>query len=111
MTKLATFSIRVLTTRISGWRRIEGGAPPPILLTLLSRSDLRLAVGDAIDGAVIVVGDQQRTVLHLHHIDRAAYVVVVFQEARDEWLDRFDRTILVQLDDNDVTTSLLGPVP
>ena len=52
-------------------------------MLFLLRSQLRLAVADAIDGAVPVVGDQDRTVLHLQHIDRAAEIVVVFQEARD----------------------------
>src|ERR1700722_7086470 len=77
----------------------------------LLRSHLRLAVADAIDGAVPVVGDQKRAVLHLHHIDRPANVFVVFEEARDQRLDRLHRAVLVQLDDDDITAGLPGSVP
>src|SRR5258706_564038 len=77
----------------------------------LPRGDLRLAVGDAIDRAVIVIGDQQRTVFHLQHIDRPAQIAVVFQEAGDERLRGFDRAVLVQLDDDDIAAKFLGPVP
>src|SRR5580692_3644676 len=65
-------------------------ALPPIDVRDLLPGNLLLAVGDAIDGAVPVVGDQDRSVLHLHHVDRAADVFVVFQEARDERLDGLD---------------------
>src|SRR5260370_27815674 len=77
----------------------------------LLRSDLRLAVGDAINGAVPVIGDQHRAVLHLQHIDRPADVAVVLQEARDERLHGLHRAVLVQLDDDDIPAKLLGPVP
>src|ERR1700730_18292753 len=77
----------------------------------LPHSDLRLAVADAVDGAVPVVGDQNRTILHLQHIDRAADIFVVFQKARDQRLDGFYTAVLVQFDDDDVAAELLGPVP
>src|SRR5512136_2550318 len=69
-----------------------GGSPrcPPMVVEPLFPGDLLLAVGDAPDGAVPVVGDQERTVLHLHHIDRPADIFVVFQEAGDERLDVLD---------------------
>src|SRR4051794_32335792 len=50
----------------------------------LVRSHLLLAVGDAIDGAVPVVGDQDRAIFQLQYINRAANILVVFEEAGDE---------------------------
>src|ERR1700730_14577187 len=76
----------------------------------LLRRDL-LAVGDAIDRAVPVVGDQDRAVLHLHHVDRPADILVVFQEAGDQGLHRLHLAVLVEMDDDDVTAELLAPVP
>src|SRR5882672_6444278 len=80
-------------------------------MRLLLARYLLLAVGDAIDGAVPVVGDQERAILHWQHIDRAADILVVFEEAGDERLHRLHRAVLVQFDDNDVTANLLRPVP
>src|SRR5437588_1925572 len=80
-----------------GMTRIESG------YYRLLCSHLRLAVADAIDGTVIVVGDQDRAVLELQHVDRPADIFVVFQESGDQRLDGFDRAILVQLDDDNVT--------
>src|SRR5881392_2278189 len=77
----------------------------------LLRGHLRLAVGDAIDRAVPVVGDQQRAILHLHHVDRPADILVVFQKAGDERLPRLHRAVLVQLDDDDVTALLVRFIP
>src|ERR1700744_3806086 len=74
---------------------------------VLLRSHLRLAVGDAIDGAVPVVGDQERTVLHLHHIDRPADIFVVLQETGDQRLHRPHGAVLVQMDDDHVAAGLV----
>src|ERR1700676_2003469 len=73
----------------------------------LLRSHLRLAVADAIDGAVPVVGDQKRAVLHLHHIDRPADVIVVVEKAGEERLRGLHRAVLVQLDDADLPAKFL----
>src|SRR6266508_4387367 len=78
---------------------------------LLLPRHLLLAVGDAIDGAVPVVGDQERAILHRQHIDRAADMLVVFEETGDQRLHRLHRAVLVELDDNDVTADFPGAVP
>src|SRR5437868_13484605 len=46
----------------------------------LMRRHLLLAVGDAVHRAVPVVGDQQRTILHLHYLDRPPALRVVFKK-------------------------------
>src|SRR5690348_12773906 len=53
-------------------------------VAVLLRRHLRLAVADAIDSAVPVVGDEDRAVLHQQHVVRPADIFVVFQEAGDE---------------------------
>jgi hypothetical protein len=64
--------------------------------------DPRRSVRHPIDGAIEIVGDEQRAVLHDLHVNRSAYIVVVHQEAGDEWLEqaavlvRLHRAILVQ---------------
>ena len=47
-----------------------------------------VAVGDAIDGAVPVVGDEKRAVLHHRDIDRAAEIGIAGDEAGEERLRR-----------------------
>src|SRR5882724_3907947 len=84
---------------------------PPIVVRDLLRGDLLLAVSDAPDGAVPVVGDQERSVLHLHHIDRPPDILVVFEEASDQRLDVLDRAVLVEMDGDNVTAELVGLVP
>ena len=78
---------------------------------VLLRGDLGLAVGDAIDRAVPVVGDQQRAVLQLHHVDRPADIIVVLQEAGHERLDRTSPCRPCSASRRDVAAELLGPVP
>ena len=55
--------------------------------------DRAAAVGDAIDRAIPVVGEEHRSVLHHMQINRAADVAVVLQEAGDERLDRPDSAL------------------
>src|SRR6476620_11653602 len=78
---------------------------------LLLPRHLLLAVGDAIDRAVPVVGYEQRTILQLQHIDRAADILVVFHEAGEERLQRLHRAILVELCDHEVAANFFRPVP
>ena len=47
----------------------------------------------------------------MHHVDRAADIFVVLDEAGQERLDRFHLAVLVVLDDDDVTALLLRLVP
>src|SRR5215472_17498375 len=68
-------------------------------------------IGHAIDGAVVVVGNEQRSVLHDLHVDGTADVIVVLDEAGDEGLYRFDGAVLVERRHDDVAADLLGLVP
>src|SRR6185437_8169353 len=70
-----------------------------------------LAVGDAIDRAVVIVRDQQRAVLHRLHVDRPADIGVVLQEAGQKRLLRFHRAVLVQINDDEVAADLVRLVP
>src|SRR5262245_65254152 len=58
-------------------------------------SDAPANTRDAIDGAVEVVGDQQRPVFHGKQIHRPCDVIVVLEEAGDEGLDRAHGAIAV----------------
>src|SRR5207302_499699 len=53
-------------------------------LLLLARH-LLLAVGDAVDGAVPVVADQDRPILHRHHTDCAAAILVSSDATGEAW--------------------------
>src|ERR1051325_4528785 len=72
---------------------------------------LRVAVGHAIDGAGVVVRDEDRAVLHLLNIHRPADILVVDQEAGDERLDRLHPAVLVELHERDAAAELVAPVP
>src|SRR5262245_59271377 len=73
--------------------------------------NLCLAVGNAIDRAVIVVRHQQGPILQDFHVRRATNVAVVLNEAGEERLRGFHRAILVEENSDDVATKLLRPVP
>src|SRR5918993_76181 len=45
------------------------------------------AIGHAVDRAVVVVGDEERAVLHDLDVDRTRHVAVVLDEAGEEGLD------------------------
>src|SRR5882724_5752129 len=77
----------------------------------LLQSNLLLAVGDTIDRAVPVVGDQDRAVLELQYIDRPADILIVFEEPGDERLLRLYGAVLVQLDHEDITANFRRAVP
>src|SRR5262249_15601780 len=62
----------------------------------LAVRNLRLAVGNAIDRAVIVVRHEQGAVLHDFHVRRATNAAVVLNEAGEEWFRGFHRAILVE---------------
>src|ERR1700738_3819403 len=68
-------------------------------------------IGYAIDGPVPVVRDQHRPVFHKLDIDRAADIVVVYEEPGDERFDRLDRPIRIELGDKDIATHLGALVP
>src|SRR5262249_56418945 len=86
------------------------GAFAPVQNPLAVRN-LRLAVGNAIDRAVIVVRHQQGAVLHDFYVRRATNIAVVLNEAGEERLRGFYRAILVEENSDDVATKLLRPVP
>src|ERR1700733_12885568 len=77
----------------------------------LLRGDFLLAVADAPDGAVPVVGDEDRAVLQLHDVDRTPDILVVLQEAGEQRFDVFDCAVLVEMSDSNVTAELDGPIP
>src|SRR5215472_12708498 len=72
---------------------IEGDRcrPRPQLTFRELSTDARAVVSHSIDRAVVVVGDQHRAVLEDHEVSRASDIIVVFNEARDEWIDGFHR--------------------
>src|SRR5262245_8118135 len=69
------------------------------------------AVADAVDGAVIVVGDQQRAVLHHQHIDRPSDIIVVLEEAGNERLHRPEGAVRLELHQDKITSDLGAAVP
>src|SRR5262245_22964169 len=69
------------------------------------------AVADAVDGAVVVVRDQQRAVFHDHHVGRPPDVVVVLEEAGHERLHRPEGAVRFELHHHKVTSDLGGAVP
>src|SRR5262245_41045142 len=68
-------------------------------------------VADAVVPAGIVVGDQQRTVLHDFDVDRTPDIGVVLQEAGQERLPGFHAAVGVELRHDDVAADLGGLVP
>src|SRR5262245_4106429 len=71
----------------------------------------RAAVGDAIDRAGVVVGDEQRAVLHHLHVDRPADIAVVLEEAGHERLERLDAAVTVERDVDHIAANLARLVP
>src|SRR5437667_4848862 len=82
-----------------------GTAAPPEVSACLLLGDAS-AAGHSIDGAVVIVGDQHRAVLHGKQVDRPPNIVVVLDETGDERLHRPEAAIAIQLDDHDVATDL-----
>src|SRR5262249_24215415 len=76
----------------------NGGGPPA-------------AVADAVDAAVVVVRDQRRAVFHDHHVGRPTDIVVVLEEAGDEWLHRPEGAVRFELHDHKITSGLVAAVP
>src|SRR5580692_3443235 len=72
--------------------------------------DFIVAVGDAVNRAVIVVRNEQRAVLHRLHVDRPADVLVVLQETSHERFLHSHRAVLVEVDDVNVAADLVGLV-
>ena len=59
---------------------------------LMAHADLtRRSVSDAIDRAIVVIGQQHRPVLQPFHFDGPSDIIVVLDEAGDERLDRLER--------------------
>ena len=71
-----------LERHITAWRRLSAGG--------------RTVVGHSVDRAVEVVRDQHRAVLEHQYVSWTSDIIVVFDKARDERLDRFHRAILVE---------------
>jgi hypothetical protein len=80
-------------------------APPPPAIRFL-------AVGDAIDRSVPVVGDEQRSVFHHQHIDGPCHILVLglVDEAGHELLHRLGVALVIQVHGNHAGAFLLGPV-
>src|SRR5258708_33688978 len=74
-------------------------------------SDARAVVSDSIDRSVEVIRDQHRSVLKDQQVSRASQIIVVFNEARDERIDRSHCAILVEGHHDDVAAELLGSIP
>src|SRR5262249_58408158 len=90
---------------------VEGGLPPSIPREVsATRRPLR-TVADSIDRAVVIVGDQQRAVLHDQHIDRPPDIIVVLDEAGDEWLHRLEGAVRFERHQDNITPDLGSAVP
>src|SRR5262249_17655628 len=85
-------------------------AAPPEASARLLLGDAS-AAGNSIDGAIVVVGDQHRAVLHRQHVHGPTDVVVVLDEAGDERLHRPEGAVAVQLDADHVAADLYASVP
>src|ERR1700712_2606582 len=73
----------------------------------LLRRVLRVSVvADAVDGAVEVVGDQQRAVARDLDVDGPADQLVVLEKTRQERLDRDDLAAVVELGEDDLCPRL-----
>src|SRR5215204_5269042 len=77
----------------------------------LPRSRLRIAVADAVDGAVVLVGNEQRPILHLEDVGRAAVeLVLLFVEKPGQ--ERLDlRLAAGRPGDRHVKAELLLAIP
>src|SRR5438067_77999 len=98
----------MMAKRIGGWER-GPGAVAPGGCWLAARHFRRIA--HAIDGAVVVVGNEQRSVLHDLHVGGTADIIVVLDETGDERFHRLHAAVLVEGRDDDVAADLLGLVP
>ena len=59
-------------------------------------ANARAVIGDSIDRTAKVIGDQHRAVLKDQQVSWASKVIVIFDEARDERIDRFHGAVLVE---------------
>src|ERR1051325_11563276 len=64
--------------------------------------DLAVAVAYAVDRARVVVGHEQRAVLHNLHVYGPAGIFVVLEKAREKRLDRLYPAVLVEPRDDDL---------
>src|SRR2546429_9264044 len=90
--------LRMAAPEVGGRRRKQrsrAGVPPSKGSELLATSTLG-TVAHPIDCTVVVVGDQQRAVLHHHHVGRPPDVIVVLDEASEEWLHRIEAAVALQ---------------
>src|SRR5262249_16154898 len=69
------------------------------------------AVAQPVDCAVVVVGDQQRAVLHDQHIGRPTDIVVVLEETGNERLHRPEGAVRLELHQYKITSDLGAAVP
>src|SRR5258708_26057017 len=74
-----------------------------------------LLVTDAVEDAVVVIRDEQRTVLHHKHVDRPAphrwVTLLVDEETREEWFGLDHLALGVQRDAINIVALLDGAVP
>src|SRR5260370_42271155 len=73
--------------------------------------DARAGAADAIDGTVVIIGDEQRSVFHGKEVHRTSNVVVVLYEAGNEGFHRPEGAIVVQSDGHYVAADLHTAVP
>src|SRR2546428_5509926 len=91
--------------------RVEGGQAALDLARYSATDGSLVAVADAVDRAIEVIGDQQRAVLHDEHVGRPPNVIVVLEEAGDERLHRVEAPVRLELDEQEIAARLVAAVP
>src|SRR5215831_7294653 len=89
----------------------SGGARRPPGLKRSFPGDAPAGAANTVNGAIEIIGDEQRAVRHGKDIHRSPNVVVVLDEAGNERFHRSECAIAVQLDDHDIAADLHSAVP
>src|SRR5580704_1315329 len=89
----------------------RGGARHPPGRPRSFPGDARAGAADAIDGTVVIIGDEQRPVFHGKDVHRTSNVVVVLYEAGNEGFHRPECAIAVQSDGDYIAADLHAAVP
>src|SRR5262249_33146521 len=96
----------------AGGARSRAGGPPSTSSAVLATGGRPLGpVTHPVDRAVVVVGDQQRAVLHHQHSGRPSNIIVVLEEAGNERLHRPEGAVRLELHQDKITSDLGAAIP